>query len=43
MNKFTCGKCKRNFKKLTKENLCACCYKDKFKTWSKEFQEEKKK
>jgi hypothetical protein len=41
--KFECIKCHKHYKKLTKEDFCACCYQNKFGTWSKEFQEDKKK
>ena len=34
-NKFTCKNCKRNYKSLTKEGLCATCSKEKHGTWSK--------
>ena len=34
-----CKECKNNKKILTKEDLCANCYMDKFKKWPKEFQE----
>jgi transposase-like protein len=41
--KFQCKKCNKHYKKLTKEELCAFCYQDEHGTWSKEFQEDKKK
>jgi len=37
-----CKNCKRNFKRLTKEDLCAFCYKDKTGEWAKEFTGPKK-
>lgn len=39
-----CDNCKKNYKMLDeKTNLCAFCFKDKFKIWSKSFSEEVKK
>ena len=35
-----CLICKKNYKVLTKEELCAFCYKLKYGVWSKEFQAE---
>jgi len=32
-----CYKCGRKFRNLTKEGMCAYCYKAKFGTWAKEF------
>ena len=38
-----CEKCNQNFKTLTKESLCAFCYKKKYGKWSNEFSNEKDK
>lgn len=32
-----CKKCKKNYKMLTSEGLCAFCYKEKYFEWAKEF------
>jgi len=37
-----CKKCNKNYKVLTKERLCAYCYKDKTGEWSLEFSDYKK-
>lgn len=42
MFKFKCKECNKNYKKLTKENLCAFCYQKINKKWSAGFQESKK-
>lgn len=34
-----CKSCNKSFRVLTKENLCAFCYKNLNGKWSKEFQE----
>lgn len=33
----TCKKCKKNYKVLTKGNLCACCFKKVEGYWANEF------
>lgn len=33
----TCIKCNKNYKVLTKEDLCAYCYKDEKGEWSWDF------
>ena len=35
--KFTCKKCGKNFKVLTKEGLCAYCHKNKTGEWPGNF------
>ena len=37
MSKQKCIDCKKSYKNLTNEGLCACCHKLKHKTWAKEF------
>ena len=32
-----CKNCKKNYKRLTKEGLCAYCYQKEFGKWSPEF------
>lgn len=34
---MTCKKCGINYKRLTKEQLCASCYKKTTGKWAKEF------
>ena len=41
-NKFKCKMCKENYNMLTKEKLCAFCYKEKYKKWSPDFSKSKK-
>lgn len=41
--KIKCNNCKKAYKSLTSEFLCAFCHKDKYKVWSKEFSEGEKK
>ena len=36
-NNHTCKICNQNFKKLTKEDMCAFCHQKKYKNWSDEF------
>lgn len=38
-----CKNCHKNFGTLTKEELCAFCYKSKYGTWANEFVDEGKK
>ena len=38
-----CIKCKKNYKTLTKEGLCAFCYKNKHGKWSEDFTDHSKK
>lgn len=40
---MNCRKCKKNYKTLTKEGLCAFCYLEKNGKWSKDFSEENNK
>ena len=32
-----CKNCKKNYKVLTKEGLCAYCFQDEHKSWSSDF------
>lgn len=38
-----CKNCKKIYKSLTKEGLCACCYMTINKEWSKDFSDQGKK
>lgn len=38
-----CKDCKKRFKTLTKEGICACCFFERHKEWSKEYSEQGKK
>ena len=39
--KSKCKNCKKGYKTLTKEGLCAYCFKDKHRYWSDEYCSEK--
>lgn len=42
MNKFNCKNCKKNYKALTKKELCCFCFREQNKKWPEEFMGGKK-